>query len=172
MCFVRHADDVDVIGQIGVRFDAIEELKDGFKAKPPFPVPKKLMTYTLGGEFGNMVGEGQRRWTIADDQDVATAASGIMEKLKTLGLPYFERFSSLEKILDVLSGDDKAAWQHCCLHGDRAMSAIAAAYLLSRKEECLDLIQRKTLYLESRNDPDLPYFLEMARALKSRLGEN
>ena len=126
-------------------------------------------TWTLGCELGNLTGEGQYRWSIADKADVVKAASGVVEKFRAVGLPYLERFSSLEIVLEVLSGDDKAAWLHSAIHDCRAMRAIAAAYLLKRKQECLELIEKKTHFLEQRNSFGLNGFPEMTSALKARL---
>jgi len=167
--FIRHPHDLDITANVAVRFDAIEELVSEFRPQHSFAPKKMPTTWTLGCELGNLAGEGQHRWNIADKTDVVKAADGVIEKFRAIGLPYLERFSSLEMVLQVLSGDDKAAWLHSAIHDCRAMRAIAAAYVLDRKQECLELISKKTQFLEQRNNFGLNGFSEMTEALKSRL---
>jgi len=165
--FIKHTVDFDVTADVAVRFDALEELVNGFAPK----LSKKIkdQTFSLGAELGNISGEGQCRWTIASKADVVTAASGISEKFKVVGIPYLERFSSLESVLEALSGDDKAAWLHSPIHGVRAKRAIAAAFLLNKKQAFLELVEKKTQFLKERNDFGLQDFLEMADDLREKM---
>ncbi len=142
---IPHVTDVDIIVNLGIRHDALQELvhesdifvRNGGKG-----------TSSVGAELGNISQGNQRRWTLASEEDVPEVAASITEAFDSIALPYFERFSSLEAILDVTSGED--SWIHCPFHDARAKRAIAAAFLLGRRETFLQLVESKHKSLKER----------------------
>ena len=89
-----------------------------------------------------------------------------MDKFASVGIPYLETFSDLNVVLDVFVRDDKEAFLRSPFHHERAMRAIAIAFLLGDREN----FQRKTAFLTSRNDVGLPLFIKVRDDLAARLG--
>jgi hypothetical protein len=96
----------------------------------------------------------------------------MMHTIKAVALPYFEKFSSLEEILAACSSDDNRIYPltHCPSNLARAKKAIAAAFLLGKKNGFDDLVDR---YL-TRETPDpqsLTDFLVLVRGLQQKWAE-
>lgn len=73
LAFINHSEDFDVTVDFAIRFNDVEDILNEIdNSFLPFPT-KKGETYTLGAELGNITGEGQKRWTIENEEDVATA---------------------------------------------------------------------------------------------------
>jgi len=163
--FINHKEDFDVTADVAVRNDAIEDLVNETRQ---LTAAAKALTATVGAELGNISVGQPRRWKVASEADIGRAVRGIMDDFRTTGIPYLERFSSLEEILSALSGDEPANRLHAPLHADRARKALAAAYLLGRKDEFNSLIEAKTRYLTERNDFGLDNFKAFAESLQIR----
>ena len=170
VAWIPHQSDFDVTADVAVRHDAIEDLVNKFDStiRPAWAVLSKkeqTMTATVGAELGNLSIGMQRRWTVTSEADVATACPSILEAFKIIGVPYLQRFSSLEEVLSVLADDDKASWLHCPFHDVRAKKAIAAAFVLGRRELFGKLVESKAQFLKERKDPGLSGFLSFAEHL-------
>jgi hypothetical protein len=167
LAFIRHPHDVDLTAQMAVRFDELEQLINEQENRLSKAMRKD--TFSLGVELGNLSEGRQKRWTVASLEDVEPVAQSIMNSFVAIGLPYLEKYSDMKTALDVLSGDDKAAWLHSPFHEVRAKRALGLAFLLSDRERFSQLADAKTDFLISRNDSGLTSFLEFKNALEHRL---
>jgi hypothetical protein len=160
--FIKHELDVDAIASISVRLASLEELLS------QIDITKQSNGFSLGCELGNLLDHRQKRWTMTSREDVEIVYKSILAMFVTTGVPYLEHFSIMHNALEIFSRDDKMGWLHCPVHVERAKRAIGAAFLLGNDTLLRELIQRKTAFLESRNDPDLPLFNRIKDNLQSR----
>ena len=161
--FIKHGTDFDIIASVAVRIDPLERLiyeNDEVRAEKG---------YSLGAELGNISQGRQRRWTVSRPGDIETVAKSVLAEFERTGLPYLQMYSVMENALEVLSGDDKSAWLHSPLHDERAKRAIGLAFLLGKKEVFDKLAEKKTAFLEKRNDSRLQLFIDFRNKLKNRL---
>ena len=167
LSFIKHKADFDVTVDVAVRLDELENLLNEHRGN--LSEAQKKNTFTLGAELGNISEGRQKRWTVASLDDIKPAAKSIMDAFVAIGVPYLEKYSDVESVLETLSGDDRAAWLHAPIHDDRAKSAIALAFLLGDRERFSQLAAAKTEFLKSRNDFGLTSFLQFRDALENRL---
>lgn len=165
IAFIKHKDDFDLSADVAVRHNTVENLVHEFESTVPRPAWAALSkkdqadTATVGAELGNLSIGRPRYWTVRSEADLTSVCEGVLDAFEKIGGPYLERFSSLEEVLTVLSGDDKDSWIHCPFNDVRAKKAIAAAFLLGRRETFEKLVESKTLYFKDRKDPSLPAFI-------------
>jgi hypothetical protein len=162
LAFIKHVDDFDVTMGVSGRIDALARLQYGEEDSPD-------TCYSFGGELGNISGVGQKRWTITSQEDIDSVVESMLQAFAQIGLPYLEKYSVLENALEAFSGDDRAAWHVSPIHDARAKRAIAAAFLLNKKEIFHELAEKKTAYLKAQNDSGLQSFLDFKRKLEDRL---
>ena len=167
LSFIKHKTDFDVTVDVAVRFDELEELVNQHENR--LSKAHRKGTFSLGVELGNLSKGRQKRWTVANLEDVKPVAGSIMDAFVAIALPYLEKYSDKETALDTLSGDDKAAWLHSPFHDARAKRAIGLAFLLGDQERFSRLAAAKTEFLKSRNDFGLTSFLQFRDALENRL---
>jgi len=153
LALINHPEDFDATVSLGIRFDAVEDLVAGGKSDKD--------TSTMGGELGNFTQGSQRRWTVADADDVPVVAASIFEAFKQHALPYYERYSDPRTAFEALSKTDRSAWLHMPFHNVRAMNAVALAVLLEMNG-IKELIEEQDRYLVSLNDPMIGTFREFA----------
>jgi len=163
---IKHRDDFDIVADIGIRFDAVENLLDEFRTD--LSARDKAKTYTIGVEMGNLMQGKRIRWSVRDQRDVPIVSAAIVRAFDPIALPYFSRLSSLEDILPIVSHDGPEAWLHAPLHGDRAQTAIAIAFLLDQKHTFNQLVEDKTRYLTERHESGLAQFKGAAQSLSER----
>jgi len=111
VAFINHSDSFDVTADAAVRHHAVENELNA--DKPYLTETEKKHTYTIGAELGNIVGTGQHRWTVCGGDDIASVVQDIMLCFDKVGLPFLERFSSLEEVHSVLARDDSEAKLIC-----------------------------------------------------------
>jgi hypothetical protein len=163
VAFINHETDLDVTADVAVRVDAVEEMvHSGSKLLSD---REKQQTATIGAELGNIADHRQKRWKIASQGDVENVAAAILEEFEKFGLPYLERYSDLEKMLDALSQNDPAAWLHSPVHSERCKRAVASALVLGKTDRASELRRRCEEFLEQRGDPGLQSFKEFASRL-------
>lgn len=167
LSFIKHKTDVDVTVDLAVRFDELEELVNEYENR--LSKAQRKDTFSLGVELGNLSEGRQKRWTVANLEDVEPVARSIMNSFAAVGLPYLEKYSDLPTALEVLSGDDRAAWLHSPFHDARAKRALGLAFILGDRERFSQLADAKTEFLRSRNDSGLTSFLQFKDALEHRL---
>src|SRR5262249_4475601 len=169
LSFIRHKLDFDVAADVGIRFDAVEDLVN--KTKPFLSDTEKRNTYTLGADLGNLTGEGDKRWTVTKLLDVEPVSESIMDSFRSVAIPYFQRYSDSERVLQTLSSPAISDTIHSPIPGERAMQVIALAFLLGDRKRFLAISSAETRSLTARNDPALPRFLELRDHLKHQLNK-
>src|SRR5882724_7644252 len=167
LAFIRHRDDSDVTLEMAVRFDDLEDLVNEHENR--LSKAQRKSTFSLGVELGNLSEGRQKRWTVRSLEDVEPVAQSIMNSFVAIGLSYLEKYSDVRTALEVLSGDDQAAWLHSPFHDVRAKRALGLAFVLDDRERFSQLAAAKTEFLRSRNDSGLASFLEFREALEERL---
>ena len=150
LSFVNHRSDFDVTADVGVRYDKVEELIHGDDKL--LTKVERAETCTIGCELGNLSGGGQKRWTVGSKADIPGVTESVMVALTTVGLPYLEKFSNPDQVLETLSGDGPDSWLHSPLDGSRAKRAVAMAFLRKGTDAAVRLAQRKADFLESKRD--------------------
>jgi hypothetical protein len=167
--FVDHEEDFDLTGDVAVRHHALENLVNQFR--PQFTAKEKEDTASVGAEFGTLIGDSERRWTVAEPSDIAAASAQVLTDFEVIGLPYFERFDSLEEVLAVTSREDLEGCRHSPIDHERALRAVGAAYLLRQFHEARRLIESKCRYfLERGDDFGLSQFRPLAEHVCHELG--
>ena len=124
---------------VSVRLDEIENIVNA--CSEGIPEVEKKRSSTIGGELGNMLNGQRREWRV----DAASSADGVAHQIFDWivqgGLPYFERFSTKEAILEVLGKQDMEAW----LNGGNLLGerAIALALLVGGVDSARRMIASK-----------------------------
>lgn len=180
MTFVSHPGlDFEAEIFIGVRHDVVEEIVN---AHCPH-IPKELLkwTATVGNRLDNMTHSVDWKWKISENVDLKQEVRNLMESaVRGIALPYFERFSSLEEVLQVLSRwDDESERMEMAIDFPSAgMSAIAAAYVLENRNEFYHIFNSFLPVYKERAEQGnfvyesgLPEFLALADDLKKRWAE-
>lgn len=166
LSFIAHPDDIDVTADIAVRLDAVEELVSSVEGRPLSGTKDRS---TLGTDLGNLADGRQKRWTIRDSESVDAVAADIFREFQAFGVPYVERFSTLQAALEVLSRDDPSGWLHSPLPGARCLRAVAAASLLGEIDRGIEIAARCDATLSSKRDPSLTAFRSLvSRALRQK----
>ncbi len=96
-----------------------------------------------------------------------------MGAVSELAIPYFERFTSLEEVLLVCSVDVHGGLSPSInnpMDLPRAKTAIAAAFLLGRREKFDRLVEEKTEFLKhkSKQRPDFAEFAALVELLRQK----
>jgi hypothetical protein len=164
LSFVEHESDFDVIADIAIRFDRLEELVACESGTPS--ASRRARAFTMGAELGNIRDGRQHRWTVSSENDVDLVAHGIYDMFVLVGLPYLERFSTMDAAYSVLRGDDRDSWLHSPVHSKRAIRAVGLAFLLDLHEQIDDLIEKKAELLG--DDPGGVSFARFASAIRER----
>jgi hypothetical protein len=160
--FIRHMDDFDVTADVAVRIDALEELvNDGDRAQKS----RRDQTASIGAELGNIAQGVPLRWTVASPENVSEVARAIAEAFVQIGLPYIERYSDPNVMLDALAPNDRSAWLHSPFHSPRCKREVGLAILTGRRAELASLTERCREFLSARNDPGLASFEEFVSRL-------
>jgi hypothetical protein len=161
--FINHKADFDVVVYVTVRFRHIIDVLDQFTTG--LDNQEKIRIASVGNELGNLSQGAQRRWTVSSETDIPAVRSSIISAIETVAVPYWERFPSLDDVLAVTSGDDRASWIHSPFDDIRAKTAILAAFALGKKDEFDDLVKRKFQLLRDREDLDFQSISRLANAL-------
>jgi hypothetical protein len=164
LAFIEHATDFDITADIAIRFDALEDIIN--EGSNLLTMSEKRRTFSIGAELGNISEWKQKRWTVRSPADIEEVSRSIMDAFVNIGLPYIEKYSNMETVLDALSGDDKTAWLHSPFHDVRAKQAICLAFLLGQRNRFSELVAAKTEFLTSVKDPGLQSFLELKDTLE------
>jgi hypothetical protein len=108
LAFINHVNDFDVVADV-----AVEHLLN------------KQRICIVGAELGNIIGTGQRRWSVGDLPHAQAAADGVHQLFITAGVPFLQRFSELSQILNTLRADQKTARLICPFVKDHVAEADA-----------------------------------------------
>ncbi len=150
--FIEHPDkgDVDITGDVAIRFDEVEDMVNA--SNKMLSKKDKEQTSTIGAELGNILGEGQKRWTLSAEDDVSSISLVIYNEFSRTGKKYFDKYSSYKKAFEAIKQDDKGSWLHSPFHGPRALRAVALAILLDDEELVRETIANKEKFLREKDD--------------------
>jgi hypothetical protein len=109
--FIKHAAEVDATIDVAVRHDAVEDRLNAVRAD--LSAREKRKTATVGVELGNRSEGRPRRYTVAGPVDVADAGARMLDAISRVGLPFLERFASLDEVGRVLEADRQEAKLIC-----------------------------------------------------------
>lgn len=163
LSFIEHETDLDVTTDVAIRFDSVEELVH--RSNELLSKEEKSQTFTLGAEVGTLKTGQPLRWTVTSHPDISAVAAAILAELREVALPYIDQYSQMENAYDLLSGDDREAWVHSPVHGERAKRACAMLIVMGRRSEVRALAERKLAFLRSVNDPGIPLFEKSLSAM-------
>src|SRR5207247_2229217 len=93
--FIRHDDDVDVTADVSISHYAIEETLN--HNRHDLSAREKRLTSTIGVELGNLLGIGNKRWTLTQVADVPGVSADILDWFGRIGEPWLSRFGSLDE---------------------------------------------------------------------------
>jgi hypothetical protein len=148
--FIEHDHDFDVTVDVGIRFDAVEDLVH--RNNKLLTAKEKTNTFSMGAEIGNLTDGKPIRWTVASQAGVGHVAAEISGRIASTAIPYVERYGNMNRAIEVLSSDDDTAWIHSPIHGERAKRAVALALLLRDDRRANCLILSKSAFLRDRKD--------------------
>lgn len=154
--FIPHETDFDITADVAIRVDAVEDLVNADIKL--LSSREKKETATIGAELGNIADGRQRRWTVASPGDVDAVAMAMLHEFEVFGMPYFERFSDLGVMLDVLAANDRSAWLHSPFHTHRCKRVVALAVVTGDIELARTLSGRCATFLKERNESDVSSF--------------
>jgi hypothetical protein len=130
IAFINHPSDFDVTADVAVRHHPVENMLN--EERTYLKESEKKLTATVGAELGNILGIGQHRWTVANERDIPIVVDGVVNHFEKVGLPFLERFTSLEEVFRVLSVNRSEALLVCPLPEKRArLREIIGALLTS-----------------------------------------
>jgi hypothetical protein len=159
LAFIRHAQtDFDVTADVALRVDAVEDLI--------FP-DTNYETATVGCELGNISIGRQRRWNVRDETDLRPVTDSIEEGFTSIALPYITRYSNLEEMYTLLSGNERQNWLHAPLHGARCQRAVALGVVL-KKQDLTQLIARCEAFLQQTTEFERQSFAQFIQKLHIR----
>jgi hypothetical protein len=166
LSFIPHDQtDFDVTGDVALRVDAVENLINEDRA---LSKSVKVRTATVGAELGNIERGKFIRYNVADEWDITPAVDGLVSSLVRAGLPYIERCSNLERMLELLASNDSSSWLYSPFPAARCERAIALAFVLGKYERLDLLIEQCESFLRAKNDPGgVRRFQELAAKLRS-----
>lgn len=165
LAFIDHPDDVDVVCDVAVRFDALEDLVNA--SNRLLSTKEKSRTHSLGAELGNLAGVGQKRWTLRPAADIAEVAAEIVAAFRAIGVPYLERASTLEGAYELLTAAGKAAWIHSPMHAARSKRVVGLAKLLGKQDEIARYVEQCERLLEDLGDPGIADFRRFVSSISS-----
>lgn len=163
---IPHAHDFDMTANVSVRLEAVEQLVN--QACPWLTASQKRQTATMGAEFGNLLGTGQKRWKSTNDDDARHNAALIYNDIVNIALPYIAHYSNLRNALEILRRDDRIAWIHAVPHGARAARAIAVAWLLGDSPTLEEIIRSKLEYVREMDTINLPALEVLIKSLREK----
>lgn len=133
LAFVRHPPkDFDVVVDAAIRIDAVQ---DSIQENDRLITDKdRKNSATIGCELGNLKGEGQQRWAISAEKDVGPVALQIVAECEATLLPFIEKYSDLDVLLETLTADPEAAKSISPIQEKRRKSVVALSKLLRSTE--------------------------------------
>lgn len=163
LSFIRHASDFHVVADVAIRFDALEELC--FIPHPLLSAKNKADAYSFGAELGNIAGVGQKRWELATSDDIEPIAEGIYADFISIGVPFLEKLSTLEKAFELINRPWQEASLYKAFHTARAIRVVGLVKLLGKDDELAGLARAQLEMLESLDGRNLPQFTEFLAKL-------
>lgn len=89
---INHADNFDCTGDVAIEFKS-----------------KKLRLCIVGAELGNIECVSQKRFTVGNMQQALESADAIYKYFNTVGIPFLERYSVPNEVINTLTAGGKDA---------------------------------------------------------------
>ena len=124
---------------VALRVDAVEELT---KVGIEMPARDRNRSATIGGEIGNIADGRWRPWHIYPRDDLDRVADEMVCAFVSFGLPYLERVSNLETLLDILSNEGAGAVGEQLMPEITCPRAVALALVLGQNERAAAIAMR------------------------------
>ncbi|MBN9502283.1 MAG: hypothetical protein BGO01_13455 [Armatimonadetes bacterium 55-13] len=150
--------DFDVLGYMGVRIDAVEEMVN--VDRPHWSAADLKKTLTVEIEFGNFIRGMGIRHSVENERMADEAAQALYELTVQYGFPYYENFIRPEYAFEVLSQFDEInRGMNCPIAFRRGQRLLALSILLKRElePELLEKIRAKI----ARQTPSVDDFERM-----------
>lgn len=160
---IRHPSvDFDLSAGVGIRFDAVQEfLFEGSVVKD-----SGRGSVTVGSNLANIAGVGLMRWTVADANDVQSAAIGVVDAFDRVGLPYLLKYADPEAVMRKLMSNDADAWTLVPTIAHQRMKALALAHVLGKSNLVESIITKAEV--DSAGDPDMDQFRVLADRIRRK----
>jgi hypothetical protein len=106
--------------------------------------PKDKKSFSIGAELGNLKNWSRMTWTISPDCNMDEVAASMCFNFVEYGVPFIEKYCSLENVYEVISQNDRQSGLLSPLTHVRAIQSVALALLLNKSESELEtLIERE-----------------------------
>lgn len=163
LSFIPHRPiDFDFTVDFAVRHNRVEKIIESWYA---YKEQKRtnIMLFTIGIEYGNLIGIGQKRWTVDTEEAVEEMGDQVLEVIKTKGFSYFQRFRNLSEVLSVMLSDNPRENLNCPFLSSRAERIPIIAALLGDKAKAREQFLVHYDLLKSKDDLLAPEYPEFAR---------
>ena len=151
----KYDDRFVVMPAVNVRFDALETLVNRYAVNRD---EKALKSKTsIGMTLGELAGHAEPlRWSIRRGRDVDKALPEVNRLIRDVGLPYFERFQSLEALYEIICNQGEQG--HIFGNAERAINCVALAHLTSQSHRIPDIVQHWRAVFAETNDASAVFF--------------
>jgi len=154
---------------VSVRFDAVEDLINA--CNELLTPAEKKKTATFGCELGNLRDGRRREWrVVVGRSDPEKIAKEMAELVFEIGVPYFERYSSLEEVYAVFSSDDVDAGIHVAPPLWRGERAVALGFVIGGAAEARRMIEAKRKYFGGQNPRHARLFEKFVTCFEKQVG--
>ncbi len=126
-----------VTANVDIRVDAVHAITD---ANVAIPEREKKRAATVGAELGNIADGRQHPWYVQPTDDLDAVADEIVHMYVSFGLPYLERLSDLEVMLEALSQHGPSGVIYCPFASIRCPRAVALALVLGHNDRAAALV--------------------------------
>ncbi len=165
--FVPRPHDFAVTADVAIRHDAIEKLVS--ENSGPLSKQASREVATLGNDLGYLSTGQPLRRDMRGVADLPIVCAQILSAFESTGLLFFDRFSSLADVLEALSAVGNSGRLYLPLDDVRAQKAVAAAFLLGRRDTFHRLVGQYQRYLEQNGNAfGLSQFVPFAEKLAKR----
>ena len=168
--FAGYRTEICILGDLGIRFDALEKLKN--ELRPDLNAARRRETYSIGTGIGYLYNGDDNSLDVSGYHQVDPATDHLMEMFIVAGLPYLNRYSDMRAVFEGVSDDGELGESLHILADSRACNAVGLAYILGERDKFQELVVKKTAFLEERDDFGLPRFLAFVEYLKKRMQQD
>jgi hypothetical protein len=144
-----------VMPAANVRFDALETFVNRYAVNRDEKGLNRKSS--IGMTLGELAGQAEpSRWSIRSGRDVDKALPEIDRLIRDVGLPYFERFRSLEALYEIVCNQGEQG--HIFGNAERAINCVALAHLTSQPDRIPDIVQHWRTVFADTNDASATFF--------------
>ncbi len=151
----KYDDRFVVMPAANVRFDALETFVNRYAVNRDEEGLNRKSS--IGMTLGELAGQAEpSRWSIRSGRDVDKALPEIDRLIRDVGLPYFERFRSLEALYEIVCNQGEQG--HIFGNAERAINCVASAHLTSQPDRIPDIVQHWRTVFADTNDASATFF--------------